>query len=90
MKTAAIAVLLVAGVGLQLVACLGIVLLRDVLDRLHYTATGGVAGVCLAAAVVVDEGPSLIGIKAVLLAAFLVVVSPVLAHVTARAIEAGP
>jgi monovalent cation/proton antiporter MnhG/PhaG subunit len=90
MKTAAIAVLLVAGVGLQLVACLGIVLMRDVLDRLHYTATGGVAGACLGAAVVVDEGPSLIGIKAVLLAAFLLVVSPVLAHVTARAIEARP
>jgi multisubunit Na+/H+ antiporter MnhG subunit len=79
-------VLVLAGVGLQVLTCLGVVLMRDALERLHYTATAGLAGCCLAAAVLVDEGPSLIGIKATLLAAFLVIASPVLSHATARAI----
>jgi multicomponent Na+:H+ antiporter subunit G len=85
-KTVATALLLGAGVGLQVLSCLGVVLMRDALERLHYTATAGLAGCCLAAAVVVEEGPSLIGIKAVLLAAFLLVSTPVLSHATGRAI----
>jgi multicomponent Na+:H+ antiporter subunit G len=88
-RPVATALLVGAGVGLQLLACLGVVLMRDALDRLHYTATAGLAGCCLAAAVLVEEGPSLIGIKALLLAAFLVVASPVLSHATARAIADG-
>jgi len=43
--------------------------------------------VCVCAAVVVSEGPSLIGIKAILTASFLLVSGPVLGHATARAIH---
>jgi multisubunit Na+/H+ antiporter MnhG subunit len=75
-----------AGVGLQVLSCLGVLLMRDALERLHYTATAGLAGCCLAAAVVVEEGPSLIGVKAALLAAFLLVSTPVLSHATGRVI----
>ena len=41
----------------------------------------------LGAAVLVSAGPSLIGLKAILIAAFLLVTGPVLAHATARAIH---
>ena len=79
--------LLGIGVAVQVFAALGVLLMRDALDRLHYVGASavGIAGVC--AAVVVGEGPSLIGLKAVLTAAFLLVTGPVLAHATARAIH---
>ena len=80
--------LLVAGVALELLACLGVLLMRDALDRLHYTGAGTLAALCLAAAVLVRESFSVIGNKAIALAAFLLLTSPVLAHVTARAIRA--
>jgi multicomponent Na+:H+ antiporter subunit G len=80
-------VLLGAGAALALLACLGVVLMRDALDRLHYTAPGGLAVICFAGAVLVQAGPSLIGLRAVLIAAFVLVTAPVLAHATARAIH---
>ena len=80
--------LLVAGVALELLACLGVLLMRDALDRLHYTALGTLAALCIAAAVLVRDSFSLVGNKAIALAAFLLLTSPVLAHVTARAIRA--
>lgn len=80
-------VLVVAGTGLQVLACLGVALMRDPLDRLHYLGPSSLAGLLLAAALVVQESFSLIGNKAILLALLVLVTSPVLAHVTARAIE---
>jgi multicomponent Na+:H+ antiporter subunit G len=80
-------VLLGAGGAVELLGVLGVVLLRDALDRLHYVGAGavGVPLVCLA--VIVGEGPSVIGLKALLTAGFLLVTAPVLAHATARAIH---
>ena len=75
------------GVAVQLLSCLGVVLMRDALDRLHYVAAAAVGVPCLCAAVIVAEGPSLIGLKAALTGAFLLVSGPVLAHATARAIH---
>jgi multicomponent Na+:H+ antiporter subunit G len=79
--------LVTAGVAVQLMASVGVVLMRDALDRLHYVSASTAGVACLCAAVLVAEGPSLIGLKAVLTAAFLVVSGPVLAHATARAIH---
>jgi multisubunit Na+/H+ antiporter MnhG subunit len=42
---------------------------------------------CLCAAVVVSESASLVGLKAILTGAFLLVTGPVLVHATARAIH---
>jgi monovalent cation/proton antiporter MnhG/PhaG subunit len=78
--------LLVAGVGVQLVCCLGLLLARDVYDRLHVVAPAGMLGgplVC--AAVLVNESFSQGGIKAVIVGAILVVTGPVLTHATGRA-----
>jgi len=79
-------VLLGAGGALQLLAVLGVVLLRDALDRLHYLGPAALATALIAAAVVVRESFSLIGISALLLAAFVLFSGPLLAHVTGGAI----
>jgi monovalent cation/proton antiporter MnhG/PhaG subunit len=76
-----------AGVALQVVSCLGVVLMRDALDRLHYASASALGVVCLCGAVVVAESASLIGLKAILTAAFMLVAGPVLAHATAHAIH---
>jgi monovalent cation/proton antiporter MnhG/PhaG subunit len=81
-----VAVLLILGVGIELVCCLGVLVMRGVYDRLHYTGPASFGAVLIAAAVVVREGLlSQISTKAVLIAATLLVVSPVLVHVTGRA-----
>jgi multisubunit Na+/H+ antiporter MnhG subunit len=81
-------VLLAAGAALQVFAVLGVVLLRDALDRLHYVGVSSLAGACIAAAIVVRESFSLIGIYALLVAALVLFTGPVLAHATAQAIVA--
>jgi multicomponent Na+:H+ antiporter subunit G len=80
--------LLVAGVGVQVVCCLGLVLARDVFDRLHAIAPASVLGgplVC--AAVLVNEGFTLGGIKAIIIAAALIATGPVVSHATGRAVR---
>jgi multicomponent Na+:H+ antiporter subunit G len=80
-------ILLAAGVAVQLVGCIGVLLMRAPLDRVHYAGTSTAAALLLAAAVVMRDSFSLIGNKAVVLAVFVLVTTPVLAHVTARAIH---
>ena len=79
-------VLVAAGVGVQVFGCLGVMLMRDAFDRLHYVGVSAVGIPLVVAAVLVGEGPSLIGLKALLTAAFLLSTGPVLAHATARAL----
>jgi multisubunit Na+/H+ antiporter MnhG subunit len=87
MRDVAVTALLAAGVAVELLACLGTLLMRDALDRLHYAGAATLAFVCIATAVVVRDSFSLIGDKALALAAFALVTSPVLVHMTARAIR---
>jgi monovalent cation/proton antiporter MnhG/PhaG subunit len=82
----AAATLLALGVAVTWLSCLGVLLMHDPYDRLHYTApASALAPVLIAAAVVVTEGLSAAGIKAVLVALVLVGTNPVLGHATARA-----
>ena len=82
----AVLVLLALGVGVTLLSCVGVLVMRDAYDRLHYTAPAAVlAPVAIAAAVVLEERLSAAGIKAVLVAMVLVATNPVLGHATARA-----
>jgi multicomponent Na+:H+ antiporter subunit G len=80
-------VLVGAGVALQVIVCLGVTLMRDALDRLHYTGASSVGVACVCAAVVVHESASLIALKAILTGSFLLVTGPVAIHATARAIH---
>ena len=81
----AIAGLLVAGVAIEVFCSLGVLAMRGAYARLHFAAPAGLGALLVAIAVLLREGFSLIGDKGLLLAAFVLVSSPVLAHVTARA-----
>lgn len=78
-------VLLCAGVACLLLACLGVLLLRTALDRLHYTGPAVLGALLVAAAIGVRDGLSLIFDKALLTAVFLLVTGPLLSHATGRA-----
>ena len=81
-------ILLGAGGAVQVMAVLGVVLMRDALDRLHYLAPSTLAALLFTAAICVQESLfSQIGLYALLVAGFLVFTGPVLAHATARAID---
>jgi multicomponent Na+:H+ antiporter subunit G len=86
MRDAIVAVLLIAGLVLAAFATLGVVLMREAIDRLHYAGVAAAVAVCIAAAVLVRDSFSLAGDKALLLAVFVLVTSPLVSHVTARAI----
>lgn len=78
--------LLVIGVGVVVLSCVGVLVMRNAFDRLHYVGPASIVGpVAIAAAVVVKESLSQSGIKAILIAVVLLFISPVLTHATARA-----
>ena len=85
MREAAVGVLLFSGVAVELLCCAGVVSMRGVYDRLHYTAPAGFGVALVAAAILVHEGFSMVADKALLLAALVLFLSPLLVHVTARA-----
>ena len=82
----AVAILLAVGVGVELFCCVGVLVMRDLYDKLHYTAPATTIGsLAIAAAVVVQESFSQAGIKAILVFLILLVTNPVLSHAPARA-----
>lgn len=88
MSHALATVLLVAGAALELVAVLGLSVMRDVYDRLHYVGLAGYGGLLIAVAILVRESFSLIGDKALATGVVLVLIGPVLVHTTARSFRA--
>jgi multicomponent Na+:H+ antiporter subunit G len=85
-KAIVVDVLLGLGVATIVLSTLGVLVMREALDRLHFTAPAAtLAPVCFAAAVLVEEPLSSAAVKAVLVALVIVVTTPVLSHATARA-----
>jgi multicomponent Na+:H+ antiporter subunit G len=72
------------GVLTEVVATLGVLVFRDVQDRLHYTGPASTGAFLVCAGVLVHQGLSVVGLKAILLAAFLLFTGPLLVHTTAR------
>jgi multicomponent Na+:H+ antiporter subunit G len=86
LRELAVAALLVVGVAAALLSCLGVLVMGNAYDRLHYTAPAAtLAPALLAAAIVLEEGLSAVAVKALLVAVVLVATNPVLSHATARA-----
>jgi monovalent cation/proton antiporter MnhG/PhaG subunit len=79
-------VLLIAGGALELLAVVGLCVMRDSYDRLHYVGLAGFGALLIAVAVVFRESFSLIGDKALLVGVVLVVSGPVLVHASARSL----
>lgn len=81
----AIDVLLGLGVAAQLLCCLGILVMRTSLDRLHYAgAATSVGPVLVSAALLTRESLSGSGVKALLVVAFMIVTGAVVTSATAR------
>lgn len=76
--------MLILGVLLELFAVLGVVVMRDVYDRLHYVGVAGYGALLIGISILVRESWSLIGDKSFATGAILVVIGPVLVHTTAR------
>ena len=81
-----VCVLLVIGVAGFALTSIGLLLSRDLYDQIHFLAPGTLIGaVAIPAAVLVHDGFSQAGVKAILIAILLLISNPVLSHTTARA-----
>jgi len=80
-------VLLVGGAALEVLAVIGVTTMRNAFDRLHYVGLAGFGALLIGSAIVVRESFSLIGDKALATGVLLVLLSPVLVHVTARSLR---
>ena len=87
LSNVAVIILVVFGVFVELGCCVGVVVMRDAYDKVHYTGPAAILGpVAFAVAIVIREGLSQAGVKAVLVALLLALANPVLAHATGRAL----
>ena len=80
------AILLGLGVFIELLCAVGMLVMRNPFDRLHYLAPATSIGpLLIAAAVLVAESDAQAKIKSVLVAVVLLATGPILTHATARA-----
>jgi multicomponent Na+:H+ antiporter subunit G len=86
-QTIIVITLLSFGVAVELACCLGVLLMEDAHDKLHYVGPAAIFGpLAIAIAILIRESFSQAGIKALLTAALLIVVNPVLTHAIGRAL----
>jgi multicomponent Na+:H+ antiporter subunit G len=78
-------VLLAAGIGIQVMAALGVFAMSTTYERLHYVGAAPFGLLLVALAVLVRDSFSLIADKALLVALFVLVSGPIMTHATARA-----
>jgi monovalent cation/proton antiporter MnhG/PhaG subunit len=82
----AVDILLGLGVALELVCCIGVLVMRNAYDRLHYASAAlSVPAFLVLAAVIVREHVSSGGIEAIAAVALLFLLYPVLLTATGRA-----
>ena len=78
--------LLAFGVVLVLISCVGLLVMRNFYDRLHYVGPASTLGAFfIGAALVVQNALKQQGVKSILVVLLLVIIGPVLTHATARA-----
>ncbi len=79
-------ILIEAAVAVSLFSTIGILVMEDINDKLHYLAVPATVGIALITiAIVLQEGLSQASIKAFLCALIVLVTNPVVTHATARA-----
>jgi multisubunit Na+/H+ antiporter MnhG subunit len=79
-------VVLVAGCGLELIALLGVCVMRDALDRLHYVGLAGYGALLVAIAILVRKSFSVIADQSLLVGFLLAFSGSVVVHVTMRSL----
>lgn len=78
--------LLVMGILGFVITAIGLIVCDDLYEQIHFLAPASLLGaVAIPAAVVVNDGFSQMGTKAILIAILLFLSNPVLSHATARA-----
>ena len=83
----AVVMLLVVGVAIELACCVGVLVMRDAHDKLHYVGPAAILGpIAVAGAIVIRESLSQAGVKAIITAVLLIIANPVLTHATGRAL----
>ena len=81
-----VAVLLVIGFLSFIITAIGLLIDRDVYNRVQYTYPGSTVGVVsITAALLIHEGFSQAGMKSVFIGLILFWTNPILSHATARA-----
>jgi multisubunit Na+/H+ antiporter MnhG subunit len=85
-RAVAAIILLAAGGTLELLAVLGLCVMRNVYDRLHYVGLAGFGALLIGISIVVRESFSLIGDKALLVGVLLVITGPIMVQTTARSL----
>lgn len=84
--TLAVEVLLWIAVVVAWLSCLGMLLMDDILEKLHYLApVTTVSMFAVLVAVVVEEGAGQAAMKTVVIAVVLLLINAVVSHATARA-----
>lgn len=82
----AVVILLAIAVVVTLISCLGLVLMKDFYQRLHYMApVSTISAFCVLAAVVVQEGWGQATLKTIIIVLVLFFMNATLTHATARA-----
>ena len=80
-------VLLCAGVVVELLAVLGVCVMRDAFDRLHCVSLSSYGVLLIGLSILVRQSFSLLGDKALLTGATLVLLGPLVVHTTARCLR---
>jgi multisubunit Na+/H+ antiporter MnhG subunit len=83
-RSVAAVVLVCAGAGLGIIATVGVVVMRDWQDRLHYAGLASFSVFLVALAILIRESFSLIGDKALVTGLIAILAGPVMLHVTLR------
>jgi monovalent cation/proton antiporter MnhG/PhaG subunit len=87
-RSLAIDVLLVVGVGCQLICCIGLVVARTAFDRLHYAGAATTVGpFCIGLAILIRESVSAGGIQTIVTVLLTFLLNPVVVIATARAVR---
>jgi multisubunit Na+/H+ antiporter MnhG subunit len=88
MGDVAVDVLLAAGVTLELLCCIGVLVMRTTLDRLHFAAAATtVPAFLVLAAVLVRERLSSGGLEAIAAVLLVFLLNPILVTATARTVR---
>jgi multicomponent Na+:H+ antiporter subunit G len=80
-------VLLALGVGIEVLCALGVLVMSNVYDRLHYVGAASFGALFVALAILVRDSFSLIADKALLVAVLMLASGPIMSHATARAVR---
>jgi multisubunit Na+/H+ antiporter MnhG subunit len=83
-RSVAAVVLLCGGGGLCVVAAIGVTVMRDWQDRVHYAGLSSFGVFLISLSILVRESFSMIGNKALATGVMLLLAGPVVVHVTLR------